>query len=205
MKVGIVNYGLGNVKSVKSSFEFLGYDAFLCQSESDFNETTHTVLPGVGSFNRAINLINEMELKDVLQNEVINKKKPTLGICLGLQLMAKQSFEYGVHKGFSWFEGDVVKLPETEKNLKLPNIGWETVKLNGDSLFKGLSEASDFYFVHSYHIVSIPEEQIIATYKLGEETIVAAIKCNNIVATQFHPEKSQDNGLKLIENFMQMK
>ena len=204
MLVGIVDYGLGNVKSVKSAFEYLGHDAILCKQESDFKKVSHIVLPGVGAFEKGMKLINEKNLNVDLNNHVLVQKKPTLGICLGLQLMAEISYEFGTHIGLSWFQGEVVELPKTQKNSELPNIGWETVELKKDSLFNGISDKADFYFVHSFHLKLKSNRYCIATYDMGNEKIVAAIKKNNIVATQFHPEKSQENGLKLLENFLMM-
>ncbi len=204
MLVGIVDYGLGNVKSVKSAFEFLGHDAILCKDKKDFEKVSHIVLPGVGAFKRGMELIYQNKLNLILHSHVFDKKKPTLGICLGLQLMADISYEFGTHDGLSWLQGIVIKLPKTENKSELPNIGWESIEIKKDVLFEGISNHSDFYFVHSFHLKLKDNKYCIATYDLGNEKIVAAIKKNNIVATQFHPEKSQENGLKLLENFLKM-
>lgn len=204
MYVGIIDYGLGNIKSVKSAFEFLGYETILCKEKKHFEMISHIVLPGVGAFERGINLIQENNLKEILDEHVCKKKKPTLGICLGLQLMANNSLEYGNHKGLSWIEGEIIKLPVSELNQKLPNIGWESVSFKDSPLFDGIKQPADFYFVHSFHLHQKNKTDIIASYQMGEKTITAAIQKDNIIATQFHPEKSQDNGLRFIENFMKM-
>ena len=118
--------------------------------------------------------------------------------------MANLSFEFGVHSGLSWIPGEVVKLPHDQYYRKLPNIGWESIEIIKDPIFEGISNNSDFYFVHSFHLKLSNSKYCLATYKIGDDKIVAAIKKNNIVATQFHPEKSQENGLKLLENFLTM-
>ena len=204
MRIGIVDYGLGNVKSVKSAFEFLGYDSQLCQTNNDFKKSTHIVIPGVGSFERGIKLLKKRKILPILNDHVCIQKKPTLGICLGLQLMTKRSLEFGNHIGFNWFDGDVIQIPITNKSTTLPNIGWEEVTFNNSPLFSGIKQNADFYFVHSFHLKSKNKSQIIATYNLDGNEITAAIQKENIVATQFHPEKSQDNGLKVLENFVKM-
>jgi len=204
MLVGIVNYGLGNIKSVKSAFEFLGYDTIICEEEAQFEKASHIVIPGVGAFKRGMELIKQKKLESVLNTQVLIKKKPTLGICLGLQLMAQSSFEFGIHSGLSWFPGEVVELPQVQGRRELVNIGWESVKIKKNALFDGISNHSDFYFVHSFHLKLSDNKYCLATYEMGKEEIVAAIKKDNIIATQFHPEKSQENGLKFLENFLKM-
>jgi len=204
MLVGIVDYGLGNVKSVKSAFEYLGHQAILCNEESDFEKVSHIVLPGVGAFERGMKLIHQKNLKSILDHQVLINQKPTLGICLGLQLMAETSYEFGIHSGLSWFKGEVVKLPQTKKSSILPNIGWETVCFENDPIFEGLKNNADFYFVHSFYFDLKETKYAIANYTMGNKKITAAIKKENIVATQFHPEKSQDNGLKFLENFLKI-
>ena len=204
MLVGIVNYGLGNVKSVKSAFEYLGYESILCEKETDFEKVSHIVLPGVGAFNRGMELIIQKKLDKILYNHVLIHRKPTLGICLGLQLMSQKSYEFGIHSGLSWFSGEVVKLPQNQGRRELPNIGWESIEIKKNSLFEGISNHSDFYFVHSFHLKLSDHKNCLATYQRGKERIVAAVKKDNIIATQFHPEKSQENGLKLMENFLMM-
>ena len=129
MKIGIVDYGLGNVKSVKSAFEYLGHESILCKKETDFEKVSHIVLPGVGAFKRGMDLIYENNLDSILNSHVLIQKKPTLGICLGLQLMAQSSHEFGIHKGLSWFEGEVIELPHDKDKIELPNIGWESIEI----------------------------------------------------------------------------
>ena len=204
MLIGIVDYGLGNIKSVKSAFEYLGHNSIICQEETDFEKVSHIVLPGVGAFKRGMELINQKKLDNTLYNHVLIQRKPTLGICLGLQLMAQSSREFGIHSGLSWFLGEVVKLPQIQGKRELPNIGWESIEIKKDPLFEGISNLSDFYFVHSFHLKLSDNKYSLATYDMGKEKIVAAIKKENIIATQFHPEKSQENGLKLLENFLMM-
>lgn len=204
MLVGIVDYGLGNVKSVKSAFEYLGHEAILCQEDTDFEKVSHIVLPGVGAFERGMELINKKKLNNTLNSQVLIQRKPTLGICLGLQLMAQSSNEFGIHSGLSWIQGEVVELPQVHGRRELPNIGWESIEIKKDALFEGISNLSDFYFVHSFHLKLNDNKYCLATYDMGNDKVVAVIKKENIIATQFHPEKSQENGLKLLENFLMM-
>ena len=118
--------------------------------------------------------------------------------------MAQSSYEFGIHSGLSWFPGEVVELPQVQGRRELPNIGWESIEIKKDALFEGISNLSDFYFVHSFHLKLSDNKYCLATYEMGNDKIVAAIKKENIIATQFHPEKSQENGLKLLENFLMM-
>lgn len=202
MIVGIINYGLGNVKSIQNAFEYIGADTIICENKNDFNKSSHLVLPGVGAFERGINLIYQKQLNTYLHNSVIIEKKPILGICLGMQLMAEVSHEFGKFDGLSWFKGEVLKLDNDKNKKKLPNIGWESVELKKHKLFEGINSISDFYFIHSYHLKLKNQNGIIATYDWNGQKIVSAICMKNIVATQFHPEKSQDNGLIFLENFL---
>ena len=204
MFVGIVDYGLGNVKSVSSAIEYLGHQSIMIQTKNDFEKVSHIILPGVGSFERGMKLIHQKKIFEVLNNHVLIKKKPTLGICLGLQLMAEIGHEFGLHHGLSWFDGEVIELPQEDGKTELPNIGWESIEIKEDILFEGIPNMSDFYFVHSYHIKLNESKYCLATYDKGDQKIVAVIKKGNIIATQFHPEKSQENGLKLLENFLMM-
>ena len=199
MKIGVVDYGLGNIKSIKSAIEYLGYETKLCSKNKDFDDVSHIVIPGVGAYKRALDLLKKKDLISLLNIHVLRQKKPVLGICLGLQLMAENSTEFGNHKGLGWITGNVDLLPS--KNLYLPNIGWESIKHNNSILFDGIKQNSDFYFVHSYYLKNNSID-VVANYDYGSIQIPAAIIKENIVATQFHPEKSQDNGLKFLNNFL---
>jgi glutamine amidotransferase len=203
--IGIVDYGMGNLLSVFKAFEFLGVDVKICSNPEDLNHVDRIVLPGVGAISQCISKLNKSGFTESLNEQVINLAKPTLGICLGMQVMARQSFEGGTHPCLGWFDADVIRLNPQNTELKVPNIGWNSIQYNKEvSLFDGLPDIADFYLVHSYQMKLKNESERIATYQHGE-TVTAAILKDNIFATQFHPEKSQDLGLTLLGNFINWK
>lgn len=204
--VGVIDYGMGNLLSVYNAFDYLGEDVKICSVPENLKDVDHIVIPGVGAFKDCMTLLSESGFTDELYEHVIIKAKPTLGICLGMQVMAKKGFEFGEHKGLGWFDSEVIKIDIEKTDLKLPNIGWNEIKQKIEHpLFKGISNMSDFYLVHSYFMDCINETDVIASYQYGNNQITAAILKDNIFATQFHPEKSQDNGLKLLSNFINWK
>ena len=201
--VGIVDYGMGNLLSVYNAFDYLGEDVKICKTPNDLNDTDHIVIPGVGAFKDCIQLLSDQGFIEKLHENVINKAKPTLGICLGMQVMAKTGYEFGIHNGLGWFDAEVKKIDVINTSLKLPNIGWNEInQAYQHPLFDGISNMSDFYLVHSYFMECNDQSDILATYQYGESDVTAAVIRDNIFATQFHPEKSQDTGLKLLSNFM---
>ncbi len=203
--IGIVDYGMGNLRSVFNAFEYLGVGVRICSNPEDLNRVDRIVLPGVGAIGQCISKLNESGFSESLQEQVIKLAKPTLGICLGMQVMAKQSFEGGIHTCLGWFDADVIRLNPRNSELKVPNIGWNTIEYNKEvTLFKGLPKKADFYLVHSYQVNIKNDSERVALYHHGE-TVTAAILKNNIFATQFHPEKSQDLGLTILENFINWK
>jgi glutamine amidotransferase len=203
--IGIVDYGMGNLLSVFNAFEYLGVKVKICSNPDDLRQVDRIVLPGVGAISQCISKLNESGFSESLQEHVVKFAKPTLGICLGMQVMAKKSFEGGIHNCLGWFDADVVRLNPGNSDLKVPNIGWNTIQYNKEiPLFKGLPEVADFYLVHSYQVNVKSESERVAIYQHGE-TVTAAILKDNIFATQFHPEKSQDLGLTLLENFINWK
>ena len=201
-KVVVINYEMGNTGSVVRSLERCGANAVLSNSQSDFETATHIVLPGVGAFEKGIKNINELGIRSVLEERVLVKKIPFLGICLGMHLLAEESLENGINEGLGWIEGSVVSLKKNMENERIPHIGWNEVKFNHqDSLFEEIEDGSDFYFVHSYHFKCKNSSNIISkTPYCGEFT--SAIKKDNIYGVQFHPEKSQIIGKKLLNNFL---
>lgn len=201
--VGIIDYGMGNLLSVYNAFDYLGEEVKICKVPNDLDETDRIVIPGVGAFKDCINLISENGFIDKLQEHVINMGKPTLGICLGMQVMAKKGYEFGTHDGLGWFDSEVKKIDVGNTDLKLPNIGWNEINQKiQHPLFEGISNMSDFYLVHSYFMECNNQSDVLATYQYGGNHITAAVIKNNIFATQFHPEKSQYSGLKLLSNFI---
>lgn len=200
--IGIVDYGMGNLRSVFNAFDYLGAKVTICTTPKDLINVDKIVLPGVGAFKDCIGKLKQEGFVSQLDLEVIQKKKPILGICLGMQVMAKRSFEGGNHEGLGWIDAEVIKLHPTDINLKIPNIGWNEISFDSSMpLFKGLPSCPDLYFVHSYYLKCNSEYLVSAYYEYGHK-VTAAIRKENIFATQFHPEKSQDLGLKILQNFI---
>jgi len=180
----------------------IGADVQVSSDASDIRSADHLVLPGVGAFADGMQFLHDKDLDTVLTEEVVQNKKPFLGICLGLQLLAEIGQEHGEHKGLGWIPGKVQVLDTGDEPLKIPHVGWNNLEMTQDNpLFTDIHKDSDFYFVHSYQLHCTDPKDCIATTTYGE-TITAAIWHDNIFATQFHPEKSQDAGLKLLENFL---
>lgn len=203
--IAIIDYGMGNLKSVANTLDYLGYEYIITNSEESIKEAEKLILPGVGAFNLAMQNLIRLNLINILNIEVITNNKPILGICLGMQLMAIDSTEYGHTKGLGWLNGNVIEFDLKDKNLKVPHMGWNEIKLkkNDSKLFNRISDNTNFYFVHSYHFVTNDVNIIEATCNYGYE-FVCAVSNDNIFATQFHPEKSQDNGLDVISNFLKL-
>jgi glutamine amidotransferase len=202
MKVCIIDYGLGNLTSVFNAVEKLGFDVCISNNIKEIIDSTHLILPGVGSFSNGMRNLKNLNLVDVLTREVMENKKPILGICLGMQILASFGYEHGGCNGLGFIKGSVKRLKCNLKSEKIPHIGWNDVSIVREStLVSGITESLVFYFVHSYHFT--PEDKSIVTgmcdYTGG---FVSIIENENIFATQFHPEKSHDVGLKLIENFL---
>jgi len=202
MNVGIIDYGMGNLLSVSNAVEYLGYDCKIIDKPSLLSQFDKLILPGVGAFEACIDNLESKNFVKFLNNEVLINKKPILGICLGMQIMAKRGFEGGEFDGLGWFDAEVVKIKPEDNSIKVPNIGWNEINYNDNNiLFKNLRKPVEVYFVHSYHMNCLHKKDIIATSNHGHE-ITAAINKNNIYGTQFHPEKSQDLGLQILENFL---
>ena len=197
--VCILDYGSGNVKSVFNLVSFLGYNVIISNKINDIKSATHLVLPGVGSFGSAMKKIKSyIPIADV-ENEVIYKRKPFLGICVGMQVLVDKGYEYGEHNGLGWFPGSAKKL-ETN-SLPSLHIGWNNIIIKKDSvLFQGLNDDSDFYFVHSYAVEI--DSQHVLTETQYENYFCSSIEKDNIFGVQFHPEKSQKAGQKIINNFL---
>jgi glutamine amidotransferase len=200
--VVVVDYGLGNLFSVAKAFEMLTAPVKISGEAEDIRAADRIVLPGIGAFGDGMKYLRASGLDRVLEEEVMGKKKPFLGICLGLQLLAEAGEEHGEHRGFGWIKGRVRKLRVEEFGLKVPHIGWNDLSvIRPHPLFAGVKPDADFYFVHSFQLDCGDPEDLAATATYGEQ-VTAAIHRGNIVATQFHPEKSQESGLKLLENFL---
>jgi imidazole glycerol-phosphate synthase subunit HisH len=200
--VVIIDYGMGNLLSVKKAFEFLGVDVLLSNKFSYIKKASHLVLPGVGAFGEGMRNLKRLNLPAILKKEVIVSKKPFLGICLGLQLLAKDSEEFGFHEGLGWLDASVKKFDFKKDRLKIPHVGWNSIEIKRRHfLLRGLKQNPEFYFIHSYHMECRQKENIKAVCCYGIEFVAAAGK-GNIFAVQFHPEKSQNAGLAILKNFL---
>lgn len=202
----VVDYGMGNLHSVHKALESVGADVCVSNRPQDVDEAQGIVLPGVGSFAQGISALRTLNLIPALQKNVIERKKPFLGICLGMQLTAQRGEEHGPNDGLGWIDADVLALP-IEEGYKIPHMGWDDMTLVGQSrLFKDkeLNSETTFYFVHSYHFVPRDTSIVTGRCRLGTQSIVASASFENIHLVQFHPEKSQKDGLKLLANFLEI-
>lgn len=200
IKIGIVDYGMGNLLSVRNAFEQLGCEVTVSNIPDVLLNSDGVVLPGVGAFGEAMSNLRALKLVDPMRMFALANNKPVLGICLGMQLLSDRSNERGSHEGLSLIPGHVTPIP-TILDLRLPHIGWNELSINTTCpLFKGLENKSAYYFVHSYRMECDPK-YIAATSDYGIE-FIAAVQRDNIFGVQFHPERSQRKGLRLLNNFI---
>lgn len=200
--IAIIDYGMGNLRSVANALNFIGADFLITHDKDLLKQADRIILPGVGSFGDGIENLKSLNLDDVLREEVLVHQKPLLGICLGMQMLAEKGYEGGEHQGLGLIKGVVQKLEAQSRGLRVPHVGWDDITYKkGGSLFCQISDHADFYFVHSYYLVCDDITDILATCLYGLEFVVA-IQHENIFATQFHPEKSQENGLRVLMNFV---
>lgn len=203
-KVAIVDYEMGNIDSVARAVEECGAIAVVTDAPRDFAEASNIILPGVGAFSEGMCNLRRKGLDEILNEQVLGKKIPLLGICLGMQLLAERGFEGGETRGLGWISGKVERLKPDTPDIKIPHVGWNEVHFFKHSpIFEGIPSRKDFYFVHSYHMVCRNDDNIIATTPYCRGFISAVCK-ENIFGVQFHPEKSQRFGLKLINNFFSL-
>jgi imidazole glycerol-phosphate synthase subunit HisH len=200
MEFGIIDYGMGNLCSVRNAFDALGARVRILEHGAAMAEVGAVILPGVGAFGAGMKGLKERGFLDALSREVRDKKKPILGICLGLQLFARRGLELGDHEGLGWVPGEVRRFA-VEAPLRVPHIGWNTVDGKG-VLWKGIPPRTSFYFVHSYHLVPDDPKVVSGTTAYGE-TFVSMIEDENVMAVQFHPEKSHKHGISLLRNFIE--
>ncbi len=197
----IIDYGVGNTYSVGNAIKFLGYKKL--EVSDDFRvieEADVLILPGVGAFEEAMNNLKSRNLIPLLNEQVLANNKPILGICVGMQLMATESMEKGVHKGLNWIGGRVEKL-ELKPEYAVPHVGWNNVNYKEEcSLFRKNEKGANFYFDHSYFFNPESKEHVVAhcDYDIN---VIAAVQKDNVFGVQFHPEKSQTSGLKLFRSF----
>jgi glutamine amidotransferase len=200
--VGILHCGSGNIGSVVNAFNYLGADTMLVQKAEHFEQCSRLVLPGVGSFRDAVLQLDGKGLLPDLQTFAMVSKKPVLGICLGMQIMTEIGFEGGETQGLGWFKGTVERIQKTSKNERVPHVGWNELSIHQKHpLLERVPDQADFYFVHSYSVLLQESSCLVAScaYAQGITAIVAK---ENVFAMQFHPEKSQDHGIRILENFL---
>jgi imidazole glycerol-phosphate synthase subunit HisH len=195
--IAIIDYGMGNLRSVEKGFLKVGVDAKVVTDPRSVDDAEAVVLPGVGAFRDCMKNLDRLKLIEPILKSVRNGK-PYLGICLGLQMLFTESEEFGVYKGLDVLKGKVVRF---QVDLKVPHMGWNTVRLLAKPpIFDGIKDESYFYFVHSYYVAPDDEGITAGTTDYGI-TFTSMVWKDNIIATQFHPEKSQETGLKILKNF----
>jgi len=202
--IAIVDYNMGNLASVQNAFAKLGKDTVVESNPEKFKEYDKLILPGVGAFGDAMEHLQERKMINAIK-EFAATDKPILGICLGMQLLFESSQEFGEHKGLGLIKGAVSAFDITKFStpLKVPHMGWNRVFTTNHPLFKGLDENHYLYFVHTFHVTCENEEDIIGTTEYGYK-FTSAVAHNNIMGIQPHPEKSHENGLKILENFIKL-
>ena len=202
MKIVIVDYGSGNLRSVQKGLERVGYASVISHDPNDVSEATHLVVPGVGAFPECMKNLDRLGLLKPIR-EAIEMEKPYLGICLGLQILFTEGTEFGSHPGLGLVPGKVVRFPENE--LKVPHMGWNRIRIEKkNALLEGIPDGAYFYFVHSYYGLPQESDWVATTTEYGVR-FASSISRDRLFACQFHPEKSQQMGLRLLANFAKMK
>tara|TARA_Y100000591_G_C21638516_1_gene596577 strand:- start:160 stop:780 length:621 start_codon:yes stop_codon:yes gene_type:complete len=202
--VTIINYDAGNIRNVQKIFSLLGCDSNISSSSDDIINSRALVLPGVGSFKDGMENLKKLDLIKTIRYLVLEKKIPILGICLGMQLFSKVGFEGGKTFGLNLLEMECHPIKINKEKYRVPHIGWNSININSSSkLLKGIHDGSDFYFVHSYAVQTENKSLISSNVRYGCD-IISSIEFENIYATQFHPEKSQKYGKKVINNFIKV-
>lgn len=200
--VAIIDYDAGNIKSVEKAMKLLKQEVVVTRDPETILSADKVILPGVGSFGDAMGKIRQYDLEKVI-HEVVERRIPFLGICLGLQLLFERSEESPGVQGLGILKGEILRIPETE-GLKVPHMGWNSLEFSGDGrLFRGIPEDAYVYFVHSYYLKAEEPEVVTARTDYGTE-IHASVEKGQIFACQFHPEKSSDVGLRILKNFVEL-
>lgn len=199
--IAIINYHMGNLQSVANVLDYIGERSIITNKKAEIELADKIILPGVGAYGKAMENLVKLNLIDVLNEEILNKKKPFLGICLGMQLLADKSYEMGESEGLGWIKGEVKLLTSNDNTLRVPHIGWNDVEPQKESVLYGSNLSPKIcYFAHSYHLDCDNKDDITGLTEYGGK-FVCSIEKGNIFATQFHPEKSQKDGIEILRNF----
>jgi len=201
--IAIIDYGVGNLQSVMNSLKFIGADAIITSDKNKIADASHIILPGVGAFGSAMENLKKFEFVDLIKDE-IQKGKPFLGICLGMQMLLSTSTELGEYKGLDIIKGKVLKFDSNTQD-KIPQMGWNSIKIGNSPIFKDIKDDAMMYFVHSFYVKPENDEDSAAITNYAGIDYTSAITKDNIFATQFHPEKSGTVGLKILKNFTELK
>lgn len=203
--IAIIDYGSGNIQAIKNIYKRLKVDCEFVNEPTQLNNANKIILPGVGAFDEAMQKLDESGMRDALNEKVIEKEMPVLGVCVGMQIMATSSDEGGAN-GLGWFDATVRRFDETkiQHKPKLPHMGWNSISVNSEStIFNDINTENGFYFLHSYYIDCSNNIDILAQSSYGEN-FTCAINKKNIYGFQFHPEKSHSNGVSLFKNFAEL-
>lgn len=201
--VTIVDLDIGNLQSVANAFRRVGTEVSIARTAEEAENARILVLPGVGAFERAMNRLHEYRFGPVVRLHALEQRRPLIGICLGMQLLADRSYENGRFEGLGIIRGEVVQLEARPPACRVPNIGWSAVRAAKPSpMFPASVDGQSFYHVHSYHLVCGDPADVAATFEFGGTPVVTAIERENIFGMQFHPEKSQDAGLNLLHSLL---
>ena len=209
-KITIVDYGCGNILSLRRGIQEIGYSSEITNDNKKILNSDFLILPGVGAFENAMNLLNQNNLIDTLKEYVQHKKKTIFGICLGMQILLTKSYEMGEHKGLNFIEGEVIEIKKKSKinNLKIPHISWNEISLNEKAKDKKKINKEilnkNYYFVHSYLALTKKEEDTLAYCEYFDVKVPAVLNHENIIGCQFHPEKSGKSGLKFLKNVISL-
>lgn len=200
MKISIIDYGMGNLKSIYNALKHITDHEIVVEGQPEkLIGSDAYILPGVGAFRDAINNLNNQGFVEILNQEILVNKKPVLGICLGMQLLFSSSKEFGIYKGLDWIDGEVVLL-NPGPDYRIPHVGWNELIIKKGDMFEGIGSDKNVYFVHSYY-AETKDEYITSTFEYGKE-FTASVSRDNIWGMQFHPEKSQRNGFQLLRNYI---
>jgi imidazole glycerol-phosphate synthase subunit HisH len=200
-RVCVLDYGSGNVRSVANLLEYLRVDHEVSNSEASIKQASHLLLPGVGAFGAAMELIRSRIPLAAVESAVLEESKPFLGICVGMQVLAERGEEFGSHTGLGWIPGTVRRL--RENGLPIPQVGWNEVRPGSAAALLGDHQSMDFYFVHSFVFQPANAAHVVGSTTYGE-TFASVVRRDNIVGVQFHPEKSQRAGMLLLGNFLRL-